>query len=112
MTPVVRRTVSARRDLVKLIAYFEQAASKATARRFAQATERAFARLAEMPAIGPRWESPSSRLDDVRTWLVPGFRKYVIFYRPLADGIEVLRVLHGSRDIDALLEAGRSEGPG
>ncbi len=27
---------------------------------------------------------------------------YVIFYRPLADGIEVLRVLHGSRDIPAI----------
>jgi toxin ParE1/3/4 len=26
---------------------------------------------------------------------------YVIFYRPIADGIEVARVLHGARDIDA-----------
>ena len=30
--------------------------------------------------------------------------RYVIFYRPLgqASGIEVLRVLHGARDVDAL----------
>ena len=26
--------------------------------------------------------------------------RYVVFYVPLADGIEVVRVLHGSRDID------------
>jgi toxin ParE1/3/4 len=26
---------------------------------------------------------------------------YVIFYIPLADGIEVLRVMHGRQDIDA-----------
>lgn len=28
---------------------------------------------------------------------------YVIFYRPAPGGIEVVRVLHGSRDIDAEL---------
>ena len=27
-------------------------------------------------------------------------KSYVIFYQPIADGIEVLRVLHGSRDIE------------
>lgn len=26
---------------------------------------------------------------------------YVIFYRPIGDGIEIVRVLHGARDIDA-----------
>jgi toxin ParE1/3/4 len=39
-----------------------------------------------------------------RTDLHPGLRsfpfgRYVIFYRPLDDGIEVVRVLHGARDI-------------
>jgi toxin ParE1/3/4 len=29
---------------------------------------------------------------------------YVIFYRPIDDGIEVVRVLHGARDIDAMFE--------
>jgi toxin ParE1/3/4 len=28
---------------------------------------------------------------------------HVIFYRPIDNGIEVARVLHGARDIDALL---------
>ncbi|MBI4026161.1 MAG: type II toxin-antitoxin system RelE/ParE family toxin [Verrucomicrobia bacterium] len=29
---------------------------------------------------------------------------YVIFYRPMTDGIEILRVLHGARDIPAQFE--------
>lgn len=29
---------------------------------------------------------------------------YVIFYRPLTDGIEVVRVIHGARDVDAIFE--------
>jgi toxin ParE1/3/4 len=27
---------------------------------------------------------------------------YLVFYLPLPDGIEVIRVLHGSRDLDRL----------
>jgi toxin ParE1/3/4 len=29
---------------------------------------------------------------------------YVIFYRPVKAGVEVMRVLHGSRDIPPLFE--------
>ncbi len=41
-----------------------------------------------------------------RDELAPGLRsfafgRYVVFIQPLADGIDVVRVLHGSRDIDA-----------
>lgn len=33
------------------------------------------------------------------------FGRYVIFFQPLPDGIDVVRVLHGSRDIDASFES-------
>jgi toxin ParE1/3/4 len=35
---------------------------------------------------------------------------YLIFYYPLSDGIEILRVLHGARDIAAVLLDESSEG--
>lgn len=52
--------------------------------------------LAESPDIGRMRDelSPSLRSFPVR--------KYVIFYRPIEDGIEVIRVLSGYRDIDSL----------
>ena len=42
-----------------------------------------------------------------RDELAPGVRsfpfgRYVVFYMPLDDGIDVVRVLHGARDIDAV----------
>jgi toxin ParE1/3/4 len=51
-------------------------------------------------------------LGRLRPELAPGLRSfpvgnYVIFYRPTQDGIEVARVLHGVRDIDALFRANR-----
>ncbi|MFP5461691.1 MAG: type II toxin-antitoxin system RelE/ParE family toxin [Gammaproteobacteria bacterium] len=33
------------------------------------------------------------------------FGRYVIFYAPADDGIDVVRVLHGSRDIDSIFDA-------
>jgi len=29
----------------------------------------------------------------------------VIFYHPLSDGVEILHVLHGARDLEAILGA-------
>lgn len=36
---------------------------------------------------------------DVRSF---PFGRYVIFYLPIDDGIDVVRVLHSARDIDAV----------
>ena len=33
------------------------------------------------------------------------FGRYVVFFESIPDGIDVLRVLHGSRDLDASFEA-------
>ena len=34
---------------------------------------------------------------------VSRFKAHVVFYRPVAGGIEIVRVLHGARDIDGVL---------
>ena len=44
-----------------------------------------------------------------RDELAPGIRsmafgRYVIFFAPPQDGIDIVRVLHGSRDIDAAFD--------
>ena len=50
-------------------------------------------RLAEYPEMG---RARHELLVNLRSFTV---KNYVIFYQPTADGIEVLRVLHGARDI-------------
>jgi toxin ParE1/3/4 len=37
---------------------------------------------------------------------VRGFEGPLVFYRPLAGGIEIIRVLHASRDLEALFKGG------
>ena len=36
-------------------------------------------------------------------WRVKDFERYLIFYRTMPNGIEVIRVLRGERDIEAIL---------
>lgn len=54
--------------------------------------------LSTQPMMGQARDALSPRLRSVP------FGRYVIFYEPLADGIDVVRVLHSARDIDAALE--------
>jgi toxin ParE1/3/4 len=44
------------------------------------------------------------RLAGLRVGRVEGFEKHLIFYRPGDDGVEIIRVLHGARDIDSVLD--------
>ncbi len=51
-----------------------------------------------MPYMGRQREELAARL---RSFPVGS---YVIFYRPIDDGIEVARILHGARDFPPLFE--------
>jgi toxin ParE1/3/4 len=70
------------------------------ARRFVQATEDAITKLAAMPGMGALRESSDPKLAGLRQWPIKGFRNFLIIYQPLRDGIVVVRVMHGSQDID------------
>lgn len=38
----------------------------------------------------------------MRMWHVTGFESYLIFYMVGENGVELIRVLHGARDLDSL----------
>jgi toxin ParE1/3/4 len=71
--------------------------------RFLVAAHETFATLATHPEIGwhPRLKHPS--LQNVRVFRVAGFERILILYRPLQHGVDILRVVHGSRNVMALL---------
>ena len=85
-------------------AYYLCTKSPAAADRFLEACEADLQRLAGMPGMGRLREFRNPKAADIRSWPLSGFPNHLIFYRPIEDGIEVLRVLHGARDIDAIFE--------
>jgi toxin ParE1/3/4 len=72
--------------------------------RFLLAAEETFSVLGRMPAIGRLSGFAHPSLVDVRQYSVKGFKGYLVFYRINDSGVEVLRVLHGSRDLEAILD--------
>jgi plasmid stabilization system protein ParE len=66
-----------------------------------EAAYETFKELADNPNLG-RPKKFSHRLKDIRSWRVSGFDNYLIFYRPVPGGVQVLHVYHGARNIDAL----------
>lgn len=70
------------------------------ARRVREEIRDACRRLAQHPQIGHRREDLTTR-QDVLFWPV---HSYLIVYRPDTQPLEVLRVLHGRRDVKRILE--------
>jgi toxin ParE1/3/4 len=99
---VVRQLFAARRDLVEIVAYLAER-SEPAARRFRVQAEATFERLAKSPGIGARYAPDDPAYAELRFFPISKFSKYLVFYRALPDGIEVVRVLHGARDIGAIL---------
>lgn len=85
----------AQQDLADTYAFIAET-SVQQAERWLERVETQCQELAEMPEMGrARPELPGS----VRSLSI---QRYVIFYRPMADGVEILRVLHGSRDLGSI----------
>ena len=95
----LRFTESAERDLIE-IGNFIARDNPTNAARFVERIEERCQLLAVHPLMGR-----------TRDELVPGLRslpfgRYVIFYRALDDGAEIIRVLHGARDLRRALQSG------
>jgi toxin ParE1/3/4 len=93
--PRIIRTSSAIRDAAKIAAYIA-ADNLSAADRWFETLDEKLGMLAANPLMGEMVEH-----------MAPGMRRhsfgnYLIFYRPLADGIELNRVLHAAREIEDL----------
>jgi toxin ParE1/3/4 len=88
---------AARSDLDEIWFYIAQDNVDA-ADRFLRAIVSRFPKLAAMPQIGRAREELSPRL---RSFPVG---RYIIFSRPMENGVEIARVLHGARDFPPLFE--------
>jgi toxin ParE1/3/4 len=97
-TLFARINPAARRDVDEYVLWLRNEAGPDTASRFAKAAIDTFDKLAQTPAMGQSVPSSAPYLTTLRKWKVDGFPKLLIFYRPSAEGIEVVRVFHGAQD--------------
>lgn len=88
----LRFTESAERDLVD-IGNFIARDNPANAARFIERLEGHCRLLAAHPLLGRPRDELAPELRSL------AYGRYVIFYRAMAEGAEIIRVLHGARDI-------------
>jgi toxin ParE1/3/4 len=94
---IARLSDQAKNDLAEIWEYIAEE-SPSSADRLIQRLVRQYKSLAENPGMGR-----------LRAELRPGLRSfpvgnYLMFYRPIPEGIAVLRIIHGARDLEALFE--------
>jgi toxin ParE1/3/4 len=93
--PIVQRTAQADEDLIDIWVYIAQD-NPERRRSLLDEFEKKFALLAGQPRLGA-----------ARSDIAPGLRhfpvgNYLILYREIDDGIEVVRVVHGARRLSHL----------
>lgn len=72
--------------------------------RFLLAVEDSLEKLAGFRLMGKLFDSPNILVRDLRVWPVAGFGSYLIFYTVADTKITIIRLLHSSRDIEALFD--------
>jgi toxin ParE1/3/4 len=95
-------SLNSRRDVVEIGSYLGQS-SMAAADRFLAALGEAVRGLADMPGKGRLLEDPEPSLIGTRRWAVSGFPNHLILYRERGGVLQVLRIVHGARDLERLL---------
>src|SRR5437868_14398134 len=100
--PRVLKHAFALRDLEDVSEHIRQDSPRA-ALRFLEAAERTFNLLAGEPLMGRGYQAEDPHLSGLRCSRISGFENYLVFYQPVAGGIEVVRVIHGARDIPSVL---------
>jgi toxin ParE1/3/4 len=99
---VIWRAV-AEEDLTEAYLYIG-ADSPEAAERLLDAVGDAVALLLENPQAGSPREFRSPRARGVRSWAPQGFPDHLLFYKVSGDDIEIIRFLHGARDLPRYFE--------
>ncbi len=90
----------ARNDLLEIDEYLSLERSSEAAAQVMDVLESLCQTIADMPQMGRE-----------RPELSPGLRSfakgnYIVFYRLIQDGVQVARIYHGARDIEAIFDEG------
>jgi toxin ParE1/3/4 len=90
-------------DIEQDMNYLKSKAGEETAVRYYDAVKSTFKKLSRQPGMGR--SRPELRPAGIRSWRVdPPFQDWLIFYRLIEEGLDVIRVKHGAMDLQSLFK--------
>ncbi|MCC6391601.1 MAG: type II toxin-antitoxin system RelE/ParE family toxin [Bryobacterales bacterium] len=99
----VLKREAAKRDLTAQWVWYAENASVEVADRFLSAVESTLRTLGLHPEIGARTTLRRKEVQGIRHFPVAGgFERILLFYLPLRDGVDLVRVVHGGRNLEKL----------
>lgn len=98
---------AAKRDLMARWVWYAENASFEVADRFLKAADDTLKLLSGRPNLGTAFPVRKPELQNIRRFPVSdGFGKILLFYFPLPDGVDLVRVVQGNRDLERVLAEG------
>lgn len=97
---ICKYTSHAEADLASCSAYLQTQSNDLTI-RFLDAFDKTTNFLKRSPFVGEVCPYPNPLLEGTRVWRISGFKNYLIFYRVNGSELKILRILHGSRNLES-----------
>jgi len=96
---------AARDDILRQYRYLLiEEDNPALAQRFLAAVQTTGKKICQRPGIGAPKLMENAKLAGLRSWPVAGFTAIRIYYLVVDNGVRIIRILHGKRDINPMLE--------
>jgi toxin ParE1/3/4 len=95
---------SADADIVRQFDWYTEQGLPDVVTRFRSSVESSIELALSRPKAGSPKLVRNPALCDLRSWPVKGFGEFRIYYLLRGDAFTVVRILHGKRDIGAILE--------
>jgi toxin ParE1/3/4 len=99
--PELILTPRAREDIKQIAAYIEEHNPQAST-AFRQTLQHIYEVLLDLPEMGSVRNFRNPEMKGLRMLTLPKFKNYLLFYRPASERLEIVRVLHGARDVSSL----------
>ncbi len=91
--PTILITPAAENDLIDIWTHIARN-SYTAADKVYQSAYKTFNSLADMPEMGTKYRSKRQQLNCLRFFPINKYPSFVVYYRQIEDGIEIVRVLH------------------
>lgn len=103
MSPSISIRPQAKADIEEIIDWLTEENSYIV-KPFLEQLQNSFELLADHPEIGHLRSYQNPVLKNIRMFPVKKYSSYLIFYQPNPTEIQIIRVLHGARDIANLFD--------
>jgi toxin ParE1/3/4 len=92
-------------DLLEQADWYASQSGLRLTKRWDKAVTATLLRISAVPGAGTLCRFKADQLQGTRRMLIAGFPRHLIFYQIEPEGILVLRVVHGARDLEPLFSA-------